>query len=163
MVRDLPAAGHDTARRHGCYARAGGPPAPFGVLGLQPMVVFELWLYKDRTRWLVGMDERVAASLPAQFSAQCPGLDFTALDNSDRPQPITGRELRYRSLAYPVRLDVAEGVTAALLTHHAKLHPDEAAVVQWVVGPSQYLTDYPVQQTPLDFLGFAAARAGRQR
>ncbi len=126
----------------------------FGVLGLQPMVVFELWLYKDRTRWLVGMDERVAASLPAQFSAQCPGLDFTALDNSDRPQPITGRELRFRSLAYPVRLDVAEGVTAALLTHHAKLHPDEAAVVQWVVGPSQYLTDYPVQQTPLDFLGF---------
>ena len=52
------------------------------------MVVFELWLYKDRTRWLVGMDERVAASLPAQFSAQCPGLDFTALDNSDRPNPL---------------------------------------------------------------------------
>jgi len=42
----------------------------FGMLNLQPIVVFELWLHKDRVRWLVGMDERLAASLPEEFSAQ---------------------------------------------------------------------------------------------
>lgn len=126
----------------------------FGLLGLQPMVVFELWLQRNRVRWLVGMDERIATVLPAEFQAQCPGLVVVPVDDPQRPTPVTGRELRFRSLAYPVRLDVAEGVTAALLRHRADLRKDEAVVCQWVVGPSQVRTDYPARQTPLDVLGF---------
>jgi hypothetical protein len=126
----------------------------FGVLGLQPLVTFELWLSRDRARWLVGMDERIADSLPGELAAQCPGLVVAPLDDPGRPTPITGRELRFRSLSYPVRLDVAEGITAGLLRQRAKLRKSESIVIQWVVGPSQYLTEYPVQQTPLDFLGF---------
>ncbi|HVV12458.1 type IV secretory system conjugative DNA transfer family protein [Amycolatopsis sp.] len=126
----------------------------FGLLGLQPLVVFELWLYRGRVRWLVGMDERIASVLPAEFQAQCPGLVIVPVEDPRRPIPVTGRELRFRSLAWPMRLDVAEGVTAALVRHHADLRKDEAVVLQWCVGPSQVRTDYPARQRPLDVLGF---------
>lgn len=124
-----------------------------GVLGLHPMVVFELWLRRDRVRWLLGMDTRLADSLPGQFQAQCRGLVVTATDVPERPALVAGRELRFRSLAYPVRLDTAEGVTASLLRIREQLRKDEAVVVQWVVGPGHVFTQYPTRQTPLDVLG----------
>jgi hypothetical protein len=100
------------------------------------------------------MDERIAGTLPGEFRAQCPGLVLLPLDKPERPNPVTGRELRFRSLAYPVRLDTAEGVTAGLLRQHTDLRRGEAVVVQWVVGPGQVFHDYPIHQTPLDILGF---------
>jgi hypothetical protein len=124
-----------------------------GVLGLHPMVVFELWLHRGRVRWLVGMDERLADSLPGQLQAQCSGLVVTPTDKPERPALLAGRELRFRSLAYPVRLDTAEGVTAALLRIRQDLRRDEAVAVQWVVGPGHVFTEYPTRQTPLDILG----------
>jgi hypothetical protein len=126
----------------------------FGVLGLHPMVVFELWLHPDRVRWLVGMDQRLAGTLPGEFRAQCPDLAFVSLDTPERPDLLTARELRFRSLSYPVRTDTAEGVTAPLLRIRTDLHKGEAVVVQWIVGPGQVLTEYPVPRTPLDVLGF---------
>jgi hypothetical protein len=126
----------------------------FGVLGLHPLVVFELWLHADRVRWLVGMDERLTSTLPGELRAQCPDLTLVALDEPERPALLTGRELRFRSVAYPVRTDTAEGVTAALLRIRSDLRKSEAVVVQWVVGPSHVRTDYPMPQTPLDWLGF---------
>lgn len=126
----------------------------FGVLGLHPLVVFELWLHHDRVRWLVGMDERLSGTLPGELRTQGPGLALVPLDTPKRPGLLTGRELRFRSLAYPVRTDTAEGVTAALLRICSDLHKREAVVVQWVVGPSHVRTDYPTPQTPLDWLGF---------
>lgn len=74
----------------------------FGALELQPLVVFELWLYPDRIRWLIGMDERIADRLPGEFRAQCSDLTFVPLDDPQRPKVLTGRELRTRSLTYPV-------------------------------------------------------------
>jgi hypothetical protein len=126
----------------------------FGLLDLHPMVVFELWLHHDRVRWLVGMDDRIAGTLPGQFQAQCTGLELAPTDNPERPALLAGRELRFRSMAYPVRLDTAEGVTAALLRIRQDLRRDEAVVVQWVVGPGHVFTEYPTRQTPLVVLGF---------
>jgi DNA helicase HerA-like ATPase len=126
----------------------------FGALGLQPLVVFELWLHPGRVRWLVGIDERIADRLPGEFRAQCRGLAVVPLPDPQRPVPVAGRELRTRSLTYPVRVDTAEGVTAALLRIREDLRGSEAVVVQFVVGPGHvFSTDYPQQPTPLDLLG----------
>lgn len=128
-----------------------------GVLGLHPVVVFELWLLPGRVRWLVGMDARIAERLPGELCAQCPGLVMLPLEEPQRPQPMTGRELRFPSLTYPVRVDTAEGVTAALLHIRQMLRDGEAVVVQFVVGPGRFFpTDYPERQTPLDMLRFTA-------
>lgn len=124
-----------------------------GVLGLHPLVVFELWLHPRRVRWLVGMDARLASTLPGELHTQAPDLALVSLNTPERPRPVTGRELRFRSLAYPIRTDTAEGVTAALLRIRSDLRKGEAVVVQWVIGPSKVRTDYPLPQTPLDYLG----------
>lgn len=125
-----------------------------GALQLQPPVVFELWLHPERSHWLVGMDARIADRLPGEFRAQCPGLTFVSVDDPQRPVPVAGRELRTRSLTYPVRVDMAAGVTAALLRIREDLHGSEAVVVQFVVGPGHvFSTDYPQRPTPLDLLG----------
>ncbi|MEY9861523.1 hypothetical protein ABH935_007164 [Catenulispora sp. GAS73] len=126
----------------------------FGVLDLTPLVVFELWLHKDRARWLIGVDERLADRLPGELTAQCPDLVLVRTDRPERPNVIAGREVRFSSLAYSIRTDVAEGVTAALLKHREQLRDGEAVVLQVVVGPGQFFADYPVVKTPLDLLGF---------
>jgi hypothetical protein len=130
-----------------------GRPA-YGVLKLRAVVVFELWLSADRARWLVGADERIADTLPGELQAQQAGLVVVPLDDPQRPVPITGRELRFRSSAYQARLDSAVGVTAGLLRIRDDLRSHEDLVVQWVIGPSHSFTDYPKSQTPLDYLGF---------
>jgi hypothetical protein len=130
-----------------------GRPA-YGVLNLRAVVVFELWLSPERARWLLGVDARIADTLPGELQAQQPGLVIVALDDPERPIPLTGRELRFRSPAYPAKLESAQGVTAALLRIRNDLRKDESVVVQWVVGPSHSFTDYPTPQTPLDYLGF---------
>jgi hypothetical protein len=126
----------------------------FGMLGLHPLVTFELWLHSNRVRWLIGMDQRLSPTLPGELRAQCPDLALVALDEPERPTLLTGRELRFRSLSYPVRTDTAEGVTAALLRIRTDLRTDESVAVQWIIGPVQVRTDYPVPVTPLDLLGF---------
>jgi DNA helicase HerA-like ATPase len=129
----------------------------FGALELQPLVVFELWLHPGRVRWLVGMDQRIADRLPGELRSQCAGLTFVALDDPERPRLLAGRELRVKSLIYPVRIDTAEGVTAALLRIREDLREDEAVVVQFVVGPGHvFSTDYPQRPTLLGLLGVTA-------
>jgi hypothetical protein len=126
----------------------------FGLLGLHPMVVFELWLHHNRVHWLVGMEARIADRLPRELNAQCPDLVLVPVSDPGRPALVAGRELRFRSVAYPVRTDMAERVTAALLRIRDELRDDEAVVVSWVVGPGHVFTEYPQHQTPLDLLGF---------
>lgn len=125
----------------------------FGLLDLTPLVVFELWITQDRPRWLIGMDERIADRLPGELRTQSPALVVAPLDNPERPTVITAREVRFRSVAYPVRQDVAEGVTAALLRIRDDLAKGEAVVVQFVVGPGRVFSEYPVGKTPLDYVG----------
>ena len=129
----------------------------FGVLGLMPMVDFELWIRRDRLAWLVAMDERIADRFPSELHAQHPAVAFVPVAVPDRPTVIAGREIRFRSLVYPVRTDVAERVTAALVSIGEHLGEDEAVVLQFVIGPAQRLTTYPQQQTPLTTLGFGIA------
>lgn len=126
----------------------------FGVLGLMPMVDFELWVDRDRLRWLVGMDERIADRFPDELRAQCPAVVLVPVVVPDRPAIIAGREVRFRSTVYPVRTDVAEKITAALASIRGHLHIGEAVVVQFVIGPAQTFTTYPQQQTLLTTLGF---------
>lgn len=130
-----------------------GRPA-YGVLNLRAVVVFELWLSSQSARWLLGVDARIADTLPGELQTQQPGLVLVALDDPQRPLPLTGRELRFRSAAYPAKLESARGVTAALLRIRDDLREDESVVVQFVVGPSHSFTNYPTPQTPLDYLGF---------
>ncbi|ACU76159.1 type IV secretory pathway VirD4 components-like protein [Catenulispora acidiphila DSM 44928] len=135
-------------------ALAGRPR--FGLLGLVPLAVFELWLYPERVRWLVGMDEQISDRLPGELMAQCPELVLVHTDNPKRPAVVAGREVRFKSLAYPIRGDVAEGVTAALLRIRQGLRPGEAVALQFVIGPGQFFAVLPQRRTPLDVLGFTS-------
>ncbi|HEX5116548.1 MAG TPA: type IV secretory system conjugative DNA transfer family protein [Pseudonocardiaceae bacterium] len=130
----------------------------YGLRQLQPLVVFETWLYPDRVRWLVGIETAVARTLPGELAVQLPGLVLTGVDEPERPVPITARDVQFTSLSYPLRLDTATGVSAGLLRARDDLRSGEAVVVQWVVGPSHFFARQPLQQTPLDLLGITTPR-----
>jgi hypothetical protein len=130
----------------------------YGLRRRQPVVVFELWLHQTRVRWLVGIEEEIARTLPGQLTAQLPGLVLTPVDDPERPEPITAREIRLTSLTYPLRTDTAQGVTAGLLRVRDDLRTDESVCVQWVIGPSHLYSRLPVSQTTLDALGFTTPR-----
>ncbi|WP_410623217.1 type IV secretory system conjugative DNA transfer family protein [Amycolatopsis sp. cmx-8-4] len=130
----------------------------YGVRKLQPVVVFETWLRPEGVRWLVGIEPRIARTLRGSMLSQLPGLTLTPVDEPQRPEPITARELRFTSLAYPLRTDTADGVTAGIMQARDQLRDGEALVVQWVVGPSHRYVRQPIEQTPLDLLGFTTPR-----
>jgi hypothetical protein len=81
-----------------------------GLQQMQPVVTFELWLSKDRVRWLVGCDQQIARHLPGELAAQVGGLSFTTAHSTPRCRPVTAREVRISSSAYPLRLDTAGAV-----------------------------------------------------
>jgi hypothetical protein len=129
-----------------------------GLRRLQPIVVFEVWLYPDQVRWLIGTEPSIARTLPAELASQLSGLVLTSAERPQRPVPITAREIRTTSMIYPLRRDTASGVVAALMQTRTNLHRGEAMVVQWVVGPCQTFTEVPVRRTVLDVLGWTPAR-----
>jgi hypothetical protein len=135
---------------------AGRPQV--GLRRLQPVVVFELWLGKETARWLVGFDEQLARHLPADLAAQLPGLSLVTLKESPRQRPITAREVRPSSLAYPLRLDTASAVATGLLGLRRRVGYKEAVVVQWVLGPSYIRTIHPVRFAPLEALGLKVSK-----
>lgn len=126
----------------------------FGWQRQWPLVVFEVWISRDRVRWLLGCDEHIARHLPGELAAQVPGLTFTALSDSPRQSPVTARELRLPSVASPLRLDTAGAIAAGVFATRKRLGADEATVVQWLVGPSHTYTSQPVRFSPLEQLGF---------
>jgi energy-coupling factor transporter ATP-binding protein EcfA2 len=129
-----------------------------GVLGLMPVVVFELWLRRDAAQWLIGVNEQIAVSVAPQLMAQMPGLHLSPAEDPQRPAQQVGCSLRIYSLAYPVRLDTAPAVTSGLLHIANSLSAGESAVVQWVVGPSFVRREHP---EPFDLsvvLGFSDPR-----
>ncbi|MGH8542068.1 MAG: type IV secretory system conjugative DNA transfer family protein [Gammaproteobacteria bacterium] len=124
-----------------------------GVLRLTPIVNLEVWLTKGRVRWLLGMDASLARSLPAELRAQLPGLGLVPVDTPERPLPTTAREVRCDSLASPLRLDTAGPVAAGVLQVAGQLGNDEAAVVQWLVGPSHGRAQQPTQFSMAEAVG----------
>ncbi len=129
-----------------------------GLQQVQPIVTFELWLSKDRARWLVGCDQQIARHLPGELAAQVGGLSFTSVRTTPRRRPITAREVRVSSAAYPLRLDTAGSVAAGLLQLRRRLGAGEQIVVQWTVGPSHTHARRPVRFAPLESLGLVPPR-----
>lgn len=124
-----------------------------GLQQVQPVVTFELWVRKDKVSWLVGCDQRIARHFPGELSAQVGGLSFTAARSAPRRRPVTAREVRVSSTAYPLRLDTAGGVAAGLLQLRHRLGADEQVVVQWVIGSSHIYARRPAPFAPLESLG----------
>lgn len=129
-----------------------------GLRHLQPVVAFEMWLGQDRVRWLVGVEPRLARTLPHELVAQLPSLSLTESRQPARPAPVTARELRLTSLVFPLRQATAQAVTAGLVQVQRQLRGGEAVVIQWVVGPSQRSTRVPVTESPLELFGLATPR-----
>ncbi|GAA4550024.1 type IV secretory system conjugative DNA transfer family protein [Amycolatopsis samaneae] len=129
-----------------------------GLRQVQPLVVFEVWVQPERVRWLVGIEPRIARTLPGELVAQLPGLVLTPTATPERPAPITAREIRITSLVHPLRLDTAQAVTAGLVRLRDVVRSGEAVVVQFVVGPSQRATQVPIKQTTSEWLGFQPLR-----
>lgn len=130
----------------------------YGLRRLQPVVVLELWLQADRTRWLVGIEDQIARTLPAELVAQLPGLVLVPVKVPNRPAPVTAREVRLTSMIYPLRTDTALAVSAGLFKARQNLRSGEALVLQWSVGPSHTSTSVPISTTPLDLLGITTPR-----
>ncbi|TDP96386.1 type IV secretory system conjugative DNA transfer family protein [Labedaea rhizosphaerae] len=130
----------------------------YGLRRLQPLVVFELWMDATRVRWLLGVEPRIARTLPGDLQAQLAGLVLLPADVPARPAPVTAREVRLTSMIHPLRLDTAASVMAGLANLQTTLRSGEAVVVQWVMGPSHTSTRIPIPETPFDVLGFTKAR-----
>ncbi|MGW4059715.1 type IV secretory system conjugative DNA transfer family protein [Amycolatopsis sp. NPDC004747] len=139
-----------------CRVLAGRPQ--YGMRRLQPLVAFEAWIARDQVRWLLGVESRIADSLPRELVAQLPGLALLETDAPDRPAPVTAREVHLTSKIHPVRLDTSAGVTAGLVQLRESLRPGESLVLSWVVGPSHRSTQVPIADSPLEWLGWAPPR-----
>ena len=129
-----------------------------GIRQLQPVVAFEVWLSKTGVRFLVGCDEQLARHLPSELTAQVSGLSLTSVKESPRLTPVTARDVRPSSVAYPLRLDTAGAVAAGVFQARHRLGADEAAVLQWVVGPSHRREQRPAQWSALESLGLVSPR-----
>jgi hypothetical protein len=129
-----------------------------GLRQLQPVVTFEVWLNRTEVRWLVGCDEQVARHLPGELAAQLPALSVVTVKESPRVLPITAREIGPSSVAYPLRLDTAAAVAAGVFQSRHRLGAQEAAVLQWVVGPSHSREQQPSQWSALESLGLVTPR-----
>ncbi|MCA1675569.1 MAG: type IV secretory system conjugative DNA transfer family protein, partial [Actinobacteria bacterium] len=123
---------------------------------LTPVISFEVWLAPGRVRWLLGVDARLNRSLPRELRAQLPRLGIIRCERPGRVRPTTAREVRFASLAFPLRLDTAAALTAGVLALTTELHGPESAVVQWVIGPSITRTQRPAEFSPLEALGLRA-------
>lgn len=129
-----------------------------GLRRLQPLVVFETWIFPDHVAWLLGIELAIARTLPGELAAQLPNLVLVPVAQPARPTPITGREVRLTSKIYPLRADAALAVTAGLVQVREQLHCGEAVVVQHVIGPGHVPAEIPIPRTPLDVLGYTQPR-----
>lgn len=153
----FPPPGLTLARLTGMVRVLAGRPT-LGLRRHQPVVVFELWVGKDSVRWLIGFDEQIARHQPSDLAAQLGGLSLVAVKESPRQEPVTAREIQPSSAAYPLRLDTAGAVATGLLGLRRRLGAQEAAVVQWVVGPSFSRSQAPARFAPFEALGLVEPR-----
>ncbi|MEU0885854.1 type IV secretory system conjugative DNA transfer family protein [Lentzea sp. NPDC005914] len=124
-----------------------------------PTVVLEAWIGLDSTEWLLGMDPQLTATVPGQFRAHLPQLGLLPSRYPNRPMPLLAADVRLSSFAFPLRLDVAEAVGAGMRAVASMLEDTEAAVLQWVLGPSYQRASRPEVFNIVEALGFDKPKA----
>lgn len=123
---------------------ADRPRTGFG--GGVPLVAFEVWNIGGQIRYLLGVDHRLARSVPVELAAQLPGLAFVLVRWTVRPVLRLAADVRLHGTTAPLRLDTASAVSAGLLARLREVdHSHEAAVVQWVLGPAHPRRARPTQ------------------
>lgn len=110
---------------------------PRAGLGGVPLVAFEIWAVGSQIRYLLGVDHRLAQTVPAELKAQVPRLGLVPVKRTVRPMLRMAADVRLHGTTAPLRLDTAPAVSAGLLAALQELDgSQEAAVVQWVLGPA---------------------------
>ncbi|MBP2322680.1 DNA helicase HerA-like ATPase [Kibdelosporangium banguiense] len=140
--------------------------ARHGIWRTTPVVVFECWIEQGNVRWLLGLDERLATTLPAQLPAQLPSLDLAEVATPSRPPLRSAMTVRSAGLSYPLKLDNAAAVASGCMQIASTLGKRERVVVQWVVGPAAPRHTPPSQFTISEALGLRPPRkpeVGEQR
>jgi len=128
-----------------------------GFMQRTPPVVLEAWVRAGAVEWLLGMDPRLTSTVPGQFRAHLPKLGLKVSEDPPRPVPLVGADVRLSSFAFPLRLDVAEAVSAGVLATANLLHGDESACLQWVLGPSYQRAQRPDAFSVSEALGLRPA------
>lgn len=137
-----------------------------GIWRTTPVVALECWVERHNVHWLIGMDERLASTLPGQLTAQLSGLDLMKAAKPRRPVPRSAMTVRSTGLAYQLKVDNAVAVASACLHLADALGKRESVVVQFVVGPAAPRHAPPSQFTVSEALGLRSARkpdVGEQR
>jgi hypothetical protein len=102
-----------------------------------PLVVFEVWSFGGQIRYLLGVDQRLAQTVPVGLKAQAPRLGLVPVKRTLRPMLRLAADARLYGTTAPLRLDTASAVSAGLMAAFQELDGShEAAVVQWVLGPA---------------------------
>ncbi|SDE27583.1 type IV secretory system conjugative DNA transfer family protein [Glycomyces harbinensis] len=114
-----------------------------GWLYMTPPVILELWGEGGRLGWRLGVDARVLGHVAETFHAHLPRLGIAPASPETRRPLLLAADIRLTSLAAPLRLDTAGGTSVQLTEVLAQLAGDEAACLQWVLGPSQSRTQPP--------------------
>jgi hypothetical protein len=127
-----------------------------GLIPRTPAVVFELWSHQGTLRWLLGVERVLGVRFADQLSAQVPRLQMIRLKDAGRPIALLASNIRLTGLSQLLRLDMATAVSTGLFGALRTLGVNEAAVVQWVVGPGRPRRVFPTPQTWLQRLGLAS-------
>lgn len=98
-------------------------------------VVCEVVGTPEGLRWRLGMTGREAATLLPQLRTQLPGVHVDLVEARGLPPVSWAVELRLERGERPLRTDIPDAVTAALLTAVAGAQDDETVVMSWLVGP----------------------------
>ncbi len=107
-------------------------------------VVLEVERSGGRYVWRFGVDERDAGPLVRSLRHHLPAVRAERAER-ELPALTRGVELRVRNPQRATNTDVTEQVSAGLLVAMAGIGRDEAAMVQWVIGP--WLPRSPVKSS----------------
>lgn len=161
MARAVPASRYLGRGRHGAPAHPGRPRSTRCLAtdaALQPGVV-ALPARRSTVSALAARHGAAAERARARRANRpSPALGLRTVKAASRPALSLATTIRLHSPSHPLRLDIAAAVAAALVQTAAALRGDEAAVVQWVIGPSTSRRQ-PIEEFVLsEALGFQAPR-----
>ncbi|MBX7265552.1 type IV secretory system conjugative DNA transfer family protein [Micromonospora sp. Llam7] len=128
-----------------------------GLTATTPLVVLEAWGTGGHVCWRLGLDGRIARSLPGQIMAHLPRLGVEPM-TTPRPTVTVAADLRMYGMTRPLRTDTADAVSAGLLAALGQLGVNEAGVVQWLIGPSRQRQSPPASFDLGEALGLRQER-----
>jgi hypothetical protein len=129
-----------------------------GITGGMPLVVLEAWAAGGKVSWRLGLDFRLARSVPQQMAAHLPRLTLRRMDGDTRPAVTLAAEVRMWGVAHPLRLETADAVAAGMLAVFGGLAAKETGVVQWLIGPGRTRPYPPARIDVLEVLGMRASQ-----